>query len=202
MSKVLGQSGRSLADLYDVQGSIAGIEQLDTRELTIVHETGATIFSERFSTFIRRSSSGTLIQNTAWNVIISDLPSGPYRILGISVIADAQGCVSLASLSLREHVTGRETPVHAWDSVSDSQISIRWSDDGTAAVTAFLLRPNTADIPHITAGRGQPQMVRDLVFRGLTSGFGAGGVAIIALIHVAFSEVGGLSSFGLPIPSW
>ena len=45
MVKILSQAGISLADLYNVEGSIAGIEQLDTRELPIVHEMSGTIFS-------------------------------------------------------------------------------------------------------------------------------------------------------------
>ena len=47
-------------------------------------------------------------------------------------------------------------------------------------------------------------MINDIAFRGVTSAFGAGTVVLTALIHIAFTHLGGNvpSNFGLPVPGW
>lgn len=201
MAKILSQSGISLADMYDVQGSIAGIEELNTRELPLVHEMGGTLFSERFSSFIRRLSSGALGQNLNWSSVIEDTPTTPYRILGASMLSDVQARVSLASLAIGNRGNTRELPILAFDSGLDSEVSIRFNREGSV-VTAFLLRPIIQNLPHLTTGRDQIQSVPHLAFRGQTSAFGAGTVNVDAYIHLGFAALRGVSSHGLPIPSW
>jgi len=67
MPKVLGQVGVSLADAYDIEGSIAGVDELVTRDVSLTHDMAATIFSERVSTAIRRSATAALAQNTLFD---------------------------------------------------------------------------------------------------------------------------------------
>lgn len=204
MVKILSKSGDSLADTYDVEGSVAGIEQLETRELPIVHEMGATIFSERFSTFIRKFESGDILQSANFGIIIDDLPAHPFRIFGIQLFVDQPSRLQFASLAIRDAGNGREMPIFAWDSATDITINVRFSDDGAGAGLRRFLQPAASStiVPHMIAGLGQPQHVSDLAFRGVTLGFGAGTVQTTALVHIGFSRVAGISSRGLPIPSW
>jgi len=203
MVKILSRSGDSLADMYDVAGSIAGIDQLDSREVSLVHEMGDTLFSERMSGFIRRFASGDVAQNLVWNNVVEDLPSTPFRIYGVTVFVDATSRVVFCSMAIRDPLNNREQPIWAWDSALDPEMQVRFSDDGSVGQSIFLrpLEP-IASIPLMGTGTRQPQHQSSLAFRGATSGFGAGTVEAVALVHIGFSQVGGLSSRGLTVPSW
>lgn len=205
MVKILSQSGNSLADIYDAEGSVAGIDQLETRELPIVHEMGGTVFSERCSAFIRRATTGALAQNLTWDVTLTDLPSGLYRVLGVLCVANQAARYSQAQGSLRDPLSGREMPFYVWDVNDDEETAIRLVENNAASANLRALRQShPIGLPTLGVGDGQPQMVgQELVFRGLTSAFGAGTVTITLLIHLAFAAVGGLNdSRGIPIPGW
>jgi len=204
MTKVLSKSGDSLADTYDVVGSVAGIEQLRSEEITLVHEMGATLWSERFSTFIRRAASGDIAQSTNFDVVLDGLPAHIFRILGLSVFVDTTARVTLATVSIQEPITGREVPIWIWDAATDIEVRARFSIEGAGATTEQFLQPAPANVrlPHMMASAGQPQSVPNVTFRGQTASFGAGTVEAVLLMHVGFVEVGGLSSRGLPVPSW
>lgn len=204
MVAILGDAGKSIADLYDVEGSIVDIRELHTAELPIVHEMGATLFSERYSGFLRNATSGAIIQSTAFNVVIDSLPAGPFRIYGVTVFINNAGRIDFASVAIRNPLDGREMPIWIWDSSTDAEVRVRFSDDGAAVGTQLFLQPNAGNVifPQLIAGLGQPQDVRDIAFRGISTAFGAGNVTCDLLVHVGFSQVGGLSSRGLPIPSW
>lgn len=206
MVKILGQSGRSISDAYDVDGSIVGIERLEAREVTLVHEMGATIFSERASGFIRRAATGDILQSVNWDIVISDLPAGISRILGLAVISDASTRISFCTVSVRDPASGaeRELPIFIWDTNEDV-ITVRIEENGAAAANFGMLvsAPSVGvNMPSMLIGSGQPQRVGEIAFRGATTAFGAGTVFARLLLYVAFSQVGGLSSRGLPIPSW
>lgn len=205
MVKILSQSGTSLADLYDVEGSIAGIEQLDTRELPIVHEMGATLFAERFNTTIRRGETAGILQNANFDIEITDLPSAVFRIFGVSVFINNTARVLFASVSVRAPNTLSEFPIWVWDQAVDIEVRARLAAGG-AVSTRLLLRPVQLleALPQMMAGEESPNAtpVRDIVLRGTTAGFGAGTVVITVLVHIGFSQLSGLSSHGLPIPSW
>jgi len=207
MVKILSQAGNSLADIYDVEGSVAGIDQLETSELPIVHEMGATVLSERLSGNIRRQSTGAIAQSTAWDIEITNFPSGIWRVLGIQVLTDA-GRVNFAQVSLRDPRDQREIPLWFFDSTNDQVDDIRIEDNAGGAGNTFMLVPinkGSMGLPSMAIGTGQPQRVGDIAFRGLTTAFGAGDVTVVALIHIAFSQVGGLGGIdnrGLPVPSW
>jgi len=207
MVKILAKAGDSLADVYDVEGSIAGIDHLETHELPIVHEMGGTVFSERFSTQIFREPVVDQAQSTGWNRTVSGMATlnAPYmRILGCAVFVDVTSRVDLASISL-DSGDGEDFPIWSWDAADDIETSVRYVTGGAATATTIFLRPTRpywGSIPHIQALAGQPQSTPSLIFRGISSAFGAGTVDCAALIHVGFPRVQGLSSRGLPVPSW
>ena len=206
MARILSQSGVSLADIYDVDGSIAGINTLETDNLPIVHEMGATIFSERVSGAIRRISTGDLAQNTTWDLQLTNTPTTPTRILGVVAFSDNAARIQNAQLSVGSG--GREMPLWFWD-VNEQNIEMRIQDDGAAVAVVFALcsdrNMGSGVVPSMLIGAEQPQEIDDLIFRGDTAGFGAGTAFVTALIYLAFSQVGdplGVSSKGLPVPSW
>jgi len=206
MPKVLSQAGISLADAYDVEGSIAGIETLESRDVSLVHEMGATIASERFSTTIRRATTGALAQTTTWDLEIADLPATPARVLGIQVFSsEAVARSSFCQVSARDPIALREFPMWMWDTAPDTSANVRMQDNGAAVgnVTMLLpVNPSAFALPSFFGGAGQPQTVSSLMFRGITATFGAGTVIHTMIAYIAFAEVGGISSLGLPIPSW
>jgi len=202
MVKVLSQSGDSLADLYDVEGSIAGIEQLETRELPIVHEMGATVFSERLSGFIRRSVTGNVAQSTSFNITMAGLPNGIFRILGLAVLVDTVGRTAFVQVALRSIVGGREIPVFVWDTDNNVTSDILIVDDDAAAAVFGYLVPGPNLLPSLGVGVGQRQRVgEEIVMRGSTSAFGAGNVELTLLVYLGLTHTG-ISNRGLPVPSW
>lgn len=203
MAKILSQSGDSLADTYDVKGSVAGIDQLETRELPIVHEMGGTLFSERLSASIRRSTTGNINQNTEWDNVLADLPATPGRILGVCVISSDANRILNASVSVQEQAGDREMPIFLWDT-NEQFLAARLVENGAAAgLFNFLANAlNIGTVPSMLIGTEQPQPIDRVSFRGDTTGFGAGTVVATMLLYVAFSQVAGISSRGLPIPGW
>lgn len=205
MARILSQSGNSLADIYDVRGSIAGIDNLETKDLPITHEMGGTVFSERFSTQTLSEFVDDFAQNTGFNRTMTLPTNTPYlRIMSAAVFVDVTARITLASLSLIDEA-GVEIPFWSWDSADDNETSVRHTVDGGAAATTIFLRPTQpyfGSIPGLIALAGQPLTTPTISFRGLSSGFGAGTVQITALLHVGFPRQTGVSARGLPVPSW
>lgn len=204
MVKILSQAGISLADVYDIEGSIAGIDQLESREVSLVHEMGATLFSERLTMNIRRSTSGSINQSTTFDVTIANLPAGIWRIVAVQLLANVAARVAQAQVSLRDPRDGREIPLAIWDANNDVEAVIRMVENGAGVTNLFALQSlSPPTMPSLGLGAGQPQ-ARDneLVLRGATAAFGAGTVQVLALYHILFSQVEGLSSLGLPVPAW
>jgi len=204
MVKIQSRAGASLADVYDVQGSISGIDQLETRELPIVHEMGATVFSERFASAIRRIASNNVLQSVEWDVEVTNLPAGITRILSVAVFAGKTARVSHAAAYIRDPASGREVPFWAWDSAVDGEVKMRIQDNDGVVADAFLLQPAVPmNVPGMIIKQGTPpQQVPDIALRGASSAFGAGNVTTIMVLQLAFTHVGGISSIGLPVPSW
>ena len=201
---VQSQAGVSLSDVYDVKGGQSPIERLFTTEVPAMHEMGGTIQSERFSSFIRRSATGALAQNTNFDVVLNDLPAGVSRILGLAVITDVAGRAAFVQVSVRDPVAGggREVPIFAYDEDVDDAHDIRIDLEGTPTNTLILVPHFRMPTLSMVIGPDQPQSTPDVAFRGRTGGFGAGTVEFILLLHLAFSAIGGVSSRGLPVPSW
>ena len=205
MAKIESQSGISLADIYNVEGSQAPIETLLSRDISLVHEMGQTIFSERASGAIFRASTVALTQSSTFDIITTNMPDVPTRILGVQVFTpDDPARVSQIQVSLRNQDQGREIPIWVWDSVNN--VTVRMQDDDGVVGNRFLFEPVSSVrlLPNMLMGTSQPQTVDDISLRGATPAFGAGTITIIALYYVAFAEEvqSGVSSFGLPIPGW
>jgi len=206
MVKILAKSGDSLADIYDVEGSIAGIETLESRELPIVHEMGGTVFSERLGATIERLTTGAIAQNIAWNLTLGTA-RGVSRVLGIYVQADAAR-VDQCAVSIRATITQREIPIFIWDTNNDRTSNIRIVEEGgpVGTDTALIQATPGGIMPSMifSAGQGRNQVGDEIVFRGLASAFGAGTVVVTALIFLARATdpTAGLNSRGLPIPGW
>lgn len=202
--KVLSQAGISLADIYDIQGSIAGVDQLLATDVALFHEMGATIFSERLIGEINRQETGDILQNATWNLTVLVPPAGIYRVLAVQVLADAAAKVSIAQVSLRSLGTTREIPIFVWDQANDISSGIRIVDDGAATATMqALIQTSPVAMPNLGVGRGQAASVGDqIVFRGLMLGFGGGTAEAVALVYLASSRTTAISSIGVPIPAW
>lgn len=205
MPKIQGQSGSSIADVYEVVGGDLQIDEIDARDgIKLTHDMAATVFSERMSGRILRATTGAIAQDIPFDLTITDLPLIPFRVLGCNCIMSASRMEHVA-IMLEESDSGREFPIWVWDVNLDSDvIQIRWSDDGAAASDQIFLRPlaGPPQIPSMGFGSRQPTSVRDISIRGVASGFGAGTVTLVALVYISFAEVRGINSRGLPVPGW
>ena len=203
MVKILSQGGRSLADMYDVEGSIAGIDSIETRELPLVHEMGATLFSERFRTTFRRVTTGALNQNATSNLAITNMPEGISRILGVQVWADAAARIASCAVAVNDPIAGggQDFPIWVFDIGNSTLINVE--DLGAVAARDLLTPVIGLQIPtFLTTGTQGPLPMSEIDVRTTTTGFGAGTVTLFALIHFAFTYTGGVSAFGARVPSW
>lgn len=203
MTKILAQAGISLADIYDIAGSIVGVEQLQSQEVSLVHEMGQTVFSERLTGTILRISTGNLLQNVTFGFTLT-APAGVCRVLGVSLFTDVAARLINANLSLRDSVNEREMPLFIWDSTNDIESTMNIDDDGTVGdVTALVQTSPQPGIPNLVIGSTQRQSVGDLMrLRGTTAGFGAGNVVVTAIVYFGFASTTSISSFGVAIPGW
>lgn len=203
MVKILSQAGNSLADIYDVEGSIAGIDQLETRELPIFHEMGSTVFAERLRPRMARATTGAINQSIGFDLSISDLPENIWRILGVTVLANVVARTDFIQISIRDPELARELPIFVWDTANDIESTVRIVENGAAVGNQQMLVGRT-QLPSIGLGPGQPVQVGGdrMLIRGQSTAFGAGTVTIVILVYIAFPEVPGVSSRGLTIPSW
>jgi len=204
LAKILSHAGESLADTYDIEGSQIGVDRLEASEVQLVHDMGSTIFSERLSGSVARAAPTALAASSSWNTILSDqLPSQITRILGLQVQVDADR-VDFCSVSVRDPILGREVALWAWDTAVDAIVNVRFVDDGAGVSNSIMLRSAqpAMSMPSLLIGRDQRLRVPEISFRGLTTAFGAGTVAPILVLYLAFAELGGVSSHGLPIPGW
>ncbi len=205
MPKILSQAGISLADAYDVEGSIAGVDQLISQDVSLVHEMGAQMFSERCLAFYERITTGAIAQNIAFDVEATiAFPDSPNRILKVLLVSDTNR-ITLAQVSQRT-VVG-EMPLIIWDAADDVVSQMRYRIGAAATATVFYLRPGLDLTPTMLMRTGDEGIMPTLFLRGLTSGFGAGVVTLDAFIHVARAnptspQPGHPSSHGLPRPSW
>lgn len=206
MVKILAQAGTSLADVYNVQGSIAGIDQLESAELGIIHEMGGTVLSERLAGRLFRTDTGDILQTITWEIIFSGLAEFIGKISGASIWTDDVSRVANASLSLVDDTvlaTPRNIPIFAWDSVGGASVRTQIADEAAVATFDLLIPPVTGMLPNlIVSGTGQPRTVERVAFRGLSTTFGAGTVNVACAIHILSPGFGGLNSRGLPLPSW
>jgi len=205
MAKIQAQAGKSLADVYQVQGSIAGVEDLLSKDVNLVHEMGGTILSERLVGRVFVLEPAAVAQNVSFSIGVT-IANVPARILNVQVITDVAARILHAQVCIAgQGTTNNDLPVWMWDSVLDTEGPVRIILDGTLA-TLNILRPLvTTQTPTLTIGiaEGQPaQSPLSMSLRGTTEGFGAGTVTITGLVYAAFPDIAGGESRGLPFPSW
>jgi len=206
--KILSQAGVSLADIYDIEGSVVGLEQLDVGEVKAVHELGATIHSERLMSFLVLATSGAVAQNASWGVQTSGLPDSVNRLLGVGVMCDNAARIENVSIAIGDQDSGREMPIWVWDTNDDRVQRFIWSQDGAGAAQVDHLSVLVTHLPQLLTRLGVRLRMPSLLFRGLATGFGAGTVETQVVYHLARPNPtlapapGEPSSHGLPIPSW
>jgi len=205
VAKVLAQAGVSLADVYNVVGSVAGVDELVSREVHLTHEMGQTIFSERLSATAEVIATSGLAQNISFDIRFSLGATIPRRLLALQVFADVTTRIATAQVSVNSGaLAGTDVPIWSWQvgAGSDFERLIR-QEVATSTTNRFqLVSTEPPQIPNFLMGTLQPNSVPDLMLRGVTSGFGAGTVVLSAVFYLAFADVRGLSSEGLPMPSW
>jgi len=206
--KILSQAGFSLADVYEVEGSILSIDQLDVTEIKAVHDLGPQIHSERLLSILIQQNTGAILQNVTWNLTTGNFPDSVARIFGVSLIADVTSRIDNVVLAIQDPDTGREMPFFVWDSNADADLTMRWSNNGAAVAGFRSLRPAVGfSLPTLLTRMGGTRGMPLVSFRGTTLGFGAGTVTCFLVYHLARPNrisptPGDPSSHGLPIPSW
>jgi len=204
--KVLGQAGISLADAYDVEGSIVGVDELDAESVKAVHEMGGQMFSERLQAFIIDLDSTAVLQTVTWDIEAGGIPDSPNRILGISVIATNGSRVSNCCVVYRDSLAGGEIPLFTFDATDHDIFPIRIALPGDTPANLNVCAG--ADLtPSVMTRIGAANSMGSLFFRGLSTTFGAGTVQAHALVHIARANAGAPppgapSSHGLPLPGW
>ena len=200
MSLIQSQAGKSLADVYDIVGSIAGIEELLSREVSLTHDMASTIFSERMSSSIVATSTGATLQSVAIDTEITNLPATPFRVHGVTVFDSGTNTVARLSnlvVVMRDVTNTNDAIVWMWDGTVETQRL----EGGVVAV--LMPEPAFANaLPTMGMGGDQPATVPEMFVRGDTPAFGAGSINISIRPHISFSQLEGVSSVGLPIPSW
>jgi len=207
MSKILSQAGTSLADTYDVEGSIVGVENLESTDVHLFDEMGGRVFSERLQSFIITLQTGGVSQSTAFDVNAGGIPDSPNRIVGAVLLSDVAARVTNCSLAILDPENGVELPFLAWDTSDDQDIAYR-GDVGAGTANLILMRPTGGvNLPWLMSRIGVGKNMPSLQLRGVTAAFGAGTVVITGLVLLARANPGNPapgapSSHGLPIPSW
>lgn len=209
MGKILSQAGDSLADSYDVAGSIAGVDDLLTQDVQLLHEMGGTIFSERLRSQTITMAAEGIAQNANFDATFAfdDLVDSPVRILGLQVVASVADSVQCCQVSIGGIGSSGEMPFFVYDHDDDEHGFIRLSVQGNAVATYFALSPRQIQVPNLITRTGDSSEMPGLVLRGFCTGFGAGTVNITSIIHIARAGfatpvAGDPRSHGLPLPSW
>jgi len=194
----------SLADVYDIEGSIVGVENLAAEDVNLVHEMGSTIFSEQASGSVSLITTGPILQNITWNLNLA-MGGDIRRIFAVQVLADVAARVTHASININNvnPAGATEIPIWNWQTGvgGDVEKICRCELAGTIA-NLIRLESGQPFAPTMTFGTDQPRATPRITFRGVTAGFGAGTVLVRALIYEGFAFTGALSVRGLPLPSW
>jgi len=208
MPKIQSQAGVSLGDVYDVVGSRIGVEELEAREVNLVHEMGAQIHSERLLGFQLVMASGDIAQSLNFSDQLGAFPDSVNRILSCtcSVAAGEAGRISDAQVSI-VLPSAQEVVIWQWDSVNGLEGTIRFQLNGAATADRVSLLSPLTFVQQLVTRSGFARRMATLSFRGKTLAFGAGTVNASVVLHVLRPNTGAPapgapSSHGLPLPSW
>lgn len=205
MSEIRGQVGVSLSDQYDVAGSVAGVKELLDKDVHVVHEMGAVMMAERLSGRMVIMNSAAETQSEDFDVLLN-LGPAVQRLLGLQVFVNTAARLTRVQVSITSTIdllfnpSLTDLPIFLWD--GGTEIACRVVRAGSA-ISPTLLQPDFAPaLPNLMIGTDQRASTPQLSMRGRTSAFGAGTVVVTCVAYVAFADVEGLSSFGVPIPGW
>jgi len=208
-AEIQGDSGKSLADIYDVKGSVVSLEEVDAQVIAGVHDMGGLILSERMGSSINLLQTGDLLQTVDILVTGATQFPGITRILNLYVFADAASRVEQVSINVASEDGAREVPIWVWDSGNDAAFPqrIRTPGGAYAVFTALRSLDPMQSLPGMLFGAGQRAQVGHLTMTGTTLTFGAGTVEVFMVAQIATADilgtgVGSPSNVGLPIPSW
>ena len=202
-NKILSQSGVSLADTYDIEGSIAGVEELDSDAVKTVHEMGGTIWSERLVGQMVIIPVTALAQTLNFSANFSFAEN--VRLLGLQVISDDAARVLHAQVSITSPpaLDNQDTPIFYWEDAKDTFRQVRLLTAGVVATEELLVPELPPQLPQLLVGQASRRPTSTVSFRGTSVSFGAGTVDVRVQLYVAFAQSGtGDSSYGLPVPSW
>ncbi len=206
MPKILAKSGDSLADVYDVKGSIAGVEELLSQDVNLVHEMGGVIFSERVGSNVLEIATGAIAQSTDFNINFN-LGRGPRRLLGVQVFHSSTigtARIDHCQVSITTPPAGSNTdiPIWYWNAGVNATQEISVMKGGVLADLNLLVPSVPPLLPNLLMGDDQPNTAPLITMRGTTIAFGAGTIVISVHVYFAFTQLGGVSSRGLPMPGW
>ena len=201
MTKILSRSGDSLADVYDVEGSIAGIDELQSKDVNLVHEMGGVLFSERLSGRVVTLTTGNILASANFSINFS--VSNTSRLLAATVIVDDIVRIARWSLAVTSGPgqDNTEVPIGFWKT-SDLDRSVNVLIGGSVSLLFALIPIVPMMLPQLMIGQDSPRPISTVTFRGDAAAFGGGNVEVQALLYFAFPETAGLSSRGLPVPGW
>ena len=206
MPKILAQAGISLADVYNVEGSVAGTDELLSKEVSLVHEMGGQILSERLLTHTINIETAALLQNVDYRILFSNLPDCPNRIVSVIVAADVPARVLHATVCVSPVTSGSDAVLWNHTGAVDGDYELRMEDSGVV-VNLVGLDPHFSFVPFLVTRAGDEALMPQVILSGRTTGFGAGDVSVQAFVTVIRAQrnnpaAGEPTSHGLPIPSW
>jgi len=206
MPLIQAQVGTSLADTYDVPGSVAGVEELLTREVPLSHEMGGTIASERMRDTFFVATSGNVLQSANFSAQLTNFINVPTRILGVAVVGDVASRLNNVAVMLRNSA-GSEFPLLVFDDITDTERNIRFDLDGVGVASMISYQPNVVLTPTLLIRGGAANVMGTIILAGTTTAFGAGNLVVTMIVHTARPSrdtpaAGAADSFGLPFPSW
>ncbi len=206
--KILSTTGISLADQYDVLGSSAPIGPLLSSEgVHLMHEMGGVIMAERLAAgFVHATADVPQLTNFTVE-LTPPLPQVPMlRILGIIVNQEESTDIQIDHLTVLardDAVFGSHSDMPMWVFDKTNIDDIRMSPgDGTANLNCLRPQAEYTRLPFLMVGPTQRQQLAEIHLQGRTLGFGSGDRLITASVLFAFPQSEGLSSRGIPLPSW
>jgi len=206
MPRILSQAGSSMAQGYDVDGGIVGVDELDSAAVHLAEDFGARVFSERLQSFLIRMTSGAINQSIDFDILAAGIPDSVNRILGIFVF-ETNTRIDNVQVGWNEQEDDQDMPLFVWNTATDSTRSVRYEDLGTVAAVDLMVPAYPMLTPTIITRTGANRVIPQLVMRGSSTAFGAGTVVCNALVHLCRANPGSPapgepSSHGLPLPGW
>jgi len=204
--RILSKAGESLADVYDVEGSVIQVADLVTGELPIVHDMASTVMSERMHMTQLTATSGAVPQSANFGAQIANWVDVPTRIMSIAVIGDTASRLSHITITQRDD-GGAEHPLLVWDSAQDVERICRIDLLGVGVSNNIIYAPSIPVSQVLMVRDGETSQMGTFIMNGTTTAFGAGSLEVLMCVLVArptrdTPAAGDAKSWGLPLPSW